>query len=141
VNLSSFAKLFSFKERNEMVDVNNAKDIAALLGQIRLLSQKHLPISHSYIPYDILLTIFTRTLNEDPPSIKALFADLKHSESGTRYHFDRLIGSGWIDLIQHGTDNRVKLCVINKNCEERLTQYLADVGQLTYEVVNGRRCR
>jgi hypothetical protein len=122
-----------------MIERKDAKNIAYLLSQIRSLSHSHLPLSHSFIPYDILLTILSHTLGDQPPSIKALFASLKHSESGTRYHFERLINMGWIDLMTHDKDSRVKLCSINKNYEARANKYLAEVEQLIFEVSNGIR--
>jgi len=122
-----------------MIELNNAKKITYLLSQIRSLSHHHLPLSHSFIPYDILLTIVSHTLSDQPPSIKALFASLKHSESGIRYHFERLKGMGWIELLPSEQDSRVRLCVINRNYEARVNKYLAEVEQLTYEVSNGIR--
>jgi hypothetical protein len=120
-----------------MIEQTNAKNVARLLSQIRNLSHAHLPLSHSFIPYDILLTIVCHTLSDRPPSIKALFASMKHSESGIRYHFERLIKMGWIDLVPYEKDSRVKLCKINKSYEVRVNKYLAEVEQLTYEVSNG----
>lgn len=122
-----------------MIEPNVAKNITYLLSQIRQLSHAHLPVSHSFIPYDILLTILSYKLSYQPPSIKALFASLKHSDSGIRYHFERLKDMGWIELLPSKQDSRVKLCVINKNYEARVNKYLAEVAQLTYEVSNGIR--
>lgn len=115
---------------------NNAKNVTRLLSQIRALSHHYLPISHSFIPYDILLTLVDRRLQDEPTSIKSLFASLKHSESGTRYHFERLLKLGWIQLKPHDTDSRVKLCEINPAFEPRVDAFLASVNRITEQARN-----
>lgn len=130
--------LFLTIVRNLMIKCNNAKKVTFLLTQIRTLSHHHLPLSHSFIPYDILLTIYSYSINDGPPSVKILFASLKHSESGIRYHFERLKSMGWIELLPSERDNRVKHCSISNKYAARISEYFAAVEQLTFEVSNDK---
>jgi hypothetical protein len=108
----------------------NAPNTIHLLHQIRRISESHLPIGSSFIPYDILLVLFKSSIEGNSVSIKALFANLSHSESGIRYHFDRLIRVGWIELHSCDKDKRVKNCVINEKYRIRVANYLNEVNLL-----------
>lgn len=41
-------------------------------------------------------------------TVKALFASLPYSDMGIRYHFDKLVKTGWIELHNGDKDNRIK---------------------------------
>lgn len=110
--------------------------VICFLSKIRILSDTHLFSTASYIPHDILVAVTLHTLREAPPPIKVLFASLKHSESGIRYHLDRLIEAGWIELIPCEKDQRVKLCVIGESYKHRVAKYLAEVERLAYELTD-----
>lgn len=117
-----------------MIESQNAKSITLLLSEIRALSHQHLPMSHSFIPYDILLSIISHKVNGNSISVKSLFASLRHSDSGIRYHFDRLISMGWISLYQDQNDNRVKLCAINEDYEPIISNYLSEIANVTKKI-------
>lgn len=117
-----------------MLESGNAKKITFLLSQIRALSHRHLPMSNSFIPYDILLLIITHKVNGDSISVKSLFASLRHSDSGIRYHFDKLISMGWISLHPHHKDSRVKLCLINEEFEDLMSNYLLEIANITKQI-------
>lgn len=79
-----------------------------LLGNIRLQTSSHLPIGHSFIPYDILIAVIKSYITNEGLTVKALFASLPYSDMGLRHHFRRLIETGWIELHATDIDARVK---------------------------------
>lgn len=117
-----------------MIESQNAKSITLLLSEIRALSHQHLPMSHSFIPYDILLLIISHEVNGQSISVKSLFSSLIYSDSGIRYHFDKLISKGWIYLSPHHRDSRVKLCKINKEFEDGIFNYLTAIANITKKI-------
>ena len=93
------------------MDRKNAKlATAQMLKKARLVTAAHLPIGSSFIPYDILLYLFHCQSSGETLSVKSLFASLPYSEMGTRYHFNRLVANGWIELVPHEKDTRMKMC-------------------------------
>ena len=80
----------------------------AALTLIRKQSAAHLPIGHSFIPYDILITVVESHTNNEELTVKALFASLPYSDMGMRYHFRKLLNDGWIELQPMNGDKRVK---------------------------------
>ena len=87
--------------------------------QIRELTNEHLPVDHSFIPYDILLQVCAAHEMNERISIKGLFSKLPFSDMGIRYHFERLVKDGWIELTPDQTDGRVKLAVPSEKLIER----------------------
>ena len=79
------------------------------LAYIREQTSLHLPIGHSYIPYDILMTVVQHSSDESELTVKVLFASLPYSAMGLRYHFRQLIDRGWIELESNESDARIKL--------------------------------
>jgi DNA-binding MarR family transcriptional regulator len=67
-----------------------------------------LPIGHSFIPFDILLTVVKNVEADNDLTVKALFASLPYSDMGIRYHFDKLVKTGWIELHNGESDSRIK---------------------------------
>jgi len=90
------------------VDINQQQFVVAALTLIRKQSAAHLPIGHSFIPYDILVTVVDSFLSDKALTVKALFATLPYSDMGLRYHFRKLIDTGWIELHAINGDARVK---------------------------------
>ena len=82
--------------------------VVATLALIRKYSAAHLPIGHSFIPYDILVTVVDSFTSNEELTVKALFATLPYSDMGLRYHFRKLVDSGWIELQAMNGDARVK---------------------------------
>jgi hypothetical protein len=84
--------------------------IANLLMCSRKTAAHHLPIGHSFIPYDLLLQAYSYYIAEyrDQLNVKSLFAGLNHSEMGKRYHLNRLLHSGWVKIESHSADARMK---------------------------------
>ncbi len=99
-----------------------SQDLAGVIRtfkQIRELSHEHLPVDHSFIPYDILLQVCASHAANERISVKGLFSKLPFSDMGIRYHFDRLVKDGWIELTPDQTDGRVKLAVPSERLLER----------------------
>jgi len=83
---------------------------AELLKKTRTVTAANLPIGHSFIPYDILLYLFHCQSIEEATTVKSLFASLPYSDMGTRYHFNRLVANGWIELVANEKYARIKVC-------------------------------
>jgi len=90
------------------VEIEQHLSVVSLLANIRQQTATHLPIGHSFIPYDILIAVAKCSLQNEELTVKALFASLPYSDMGLRHHFKRLIDSGWIELHATNTDARVK---------------------------------
>lgn len=90
------------------VDIKQQQAVVATLAFVRKQSATHLPIGHSFIPYDILVTVVDSFTNNKELTVKALFATLPYSDMGLRYHFRKLIDNGWIELHAVSGDARVK---------------------------------
>ena len=84
------------------------QSVVATLALIRKHSAAHLPIGHSFIPYDILITVVDSFTSNKDLTVKALFATLPYSDMGLRYHFRKLVDTGWIELHAVNGDARVK---------------------------------
>lgn len=102
---------------------------ALLLIKSRTVTATHLPIGHSFIPYDLLLHLFHKQSIGEPTTLKNLFASLPYSDMGSRYHFNRLISNGWIDLIQSETDLRVKTCHPTEKFKIRFEKIVNELEQ------------
>ena len=87
----------------------NKNDAVQNLLLIRKITSNHLPIGHSFIPYDILLAVINSEQTGVELSVKALFTNLPYSDMGMRYHFKQLIDKGWIQLHNYPKDARIKL--------------------------------
>ena len=86
-------------------------EILRLMRAIRRASRSNLPVDSSFIPFDILLNLLQFHQENQPVSIKTLFASLPYSDMGVRYHFRRLVKNGWVKLEQSPFDSRSKICV------------------------------
>jgi hypothetical protein len=90
------------------VEIKQQQSVVASLAHIRKVTAAHLPIGHSFIPYDILVTVVVCFTNDKELTVKALFATLPYSDSGLRYHFQKLVDTGWIELHAVNGDARAK---------------------------------
>jgi len=101
--------------RKPSVEIKSAK----LLKKTREITSTHLPIGHSFIPYDILLHVVVSHLTKKKLTVKSLFASLPYSDMGTRYHFKRLVDNGWIRLAADKNDSRNKTCHSTKKLQDK----------------------
>ena len=83
-------------------------EISQLLKELHG-SHENLPIQGSTIAYEIILIVMFFYANEEKLSLKILFANGNFTEMGARYHLNRLIKDGWLDIKQSDSDLRVKL--------------------------------
>jgi hypothetical protein len=90
------------------VEIKQQHSVVSTLALIRKQSAAHLPIGHSFIPYDILVTVVDSFTSDKELTVKALFATLPYSDMGLRYHFRKLVDGGWIELHAVNDDARVK---------------------------------
>lgn len=98
-------------------------EIQKNLNFVRRLREQlsiHLPISHSLIPLDILLTSFCGDQNGEDLTVKALFASLPYSDMGIRHHFKKLLDEGWIELHNGDKDSRLKRVRATNKLKENL---------------------
>ena len=90
------------------MEISQQQNVVAILALIRKQCATHLPIGHSFIPYDILVTVVDSFTSNKELTVKALFATLPYSDMGLRYHFRKLIDKGWIELHVVDGDARAK---------------------------------
>lgn len=104
--------------------------IVDVLQKIRLVTSSHLPIGHSTIPYDIFLHLLRCNAIEEKTTVKSLFTCLPYSDMGVRYHFNRLIENGWIDLATDNHDLRVKICYPTDKLNIRVEKLVQELNLL-----------
>ena len=90
------------------MDTNQTAKTVESLINIRKQATEFLPVGHSFIPFDILLSVFNGYADGDDLTVKSLFTELPYSDMGIRYHFNKLIKSGWIELHNGDIDQRIK---------------------------------
>jgi DNA-binding MarR family transcriptional regulator len=106
------------------------KTVAELLHLARKVSAQHLPIGHSFIPFDLLLQVYLHEVNASSRqlNIKALFAALPYSEMGMRYHLRRLIESDWLVVGKCSNDPRVRLVSATDKTRARFNRVTERLG-------------
>ena len=92
----------------KVLDLKQHSITVNALLEIRKQTTVLLPIGHSFIPLDILLTVIRGSSEGEDLTVKALFTALPYSDMGIRYHFRTLIKSGWIELHNGDKDTRIK---------------------------------
>ena len=101
--------LIGFNKNLQTMNTSKINEVTIFLMKVREVTAEHLPISHSIIPYQILLVVMFYHIRNDELSVKQLFNSGAFSEMGNRYHFKKLIQSDWIILKDHPKDFRLKL--------------------------------
>ena len=109
--------------------MSNLIKIIDLISLIRKISQKNLPVTTSFIPYDILVYLYKAYTQQQLINLKEFFLQFKHSEMGVRYHLNQLMDDGWISLAENPADKRSKVLVMNPifiaNMETMLSEIAA----------------
>jgi hypothetical protein len=90
------------------LDLKQHSPIVNALIEMRKQTTVLLPIGHSFIPFDILLTVVRGNAEGEDLTVKALFTALPYSDMGIRYHFRTLIKNGWIELHNGDKDTRIR---------------------------------
>ncbi len=78
------------------------------IKSIRKATITFLPVGHSFIPFDIIISAYCGDESGKELTVKALFASLPYSAMGIRYHFKKLLHDGWLELHNGDQDTRVK---------------------------------
>lgn len=118
------------------MEIEQQEAVISLLASIRQQSNVHLPIGHSFIPYDILLAVIEGSHKNEELTVKALFTSLPYSDMGLRHHFKRLIENGWIELHATNNDKRVK----QVKPTEKLTNRFTSLSNSIKPLLNGLSC-
>jgi hypothetical protein len=79
----------------------------ARLRLIRTFLELELEISQSTIPLDVFLIVLDHFLTETPLSLKVLFVECKHSQTGIRYHLKSLFENNWLVKVRSNDDKRI----------------------------------
>lgn len=90
------------------MDLIQHNSVINTLAEVRKQTTVLLPIGHSFIPFDILLSVMKGNEDGEDLTVKALFTALPYSDMGIRYHFRSLIKNGWIELHNGDVDTRIK---------------------------------
>lgn len=114
------------------MEIRQQQNVVAILALIRKQCATHLPIGHSFIPYDILVVVIDSFTSNKELTVKALFATLPYSDMGLRHHFRRLIDNGWIELHSVNGDARVKQI----KPTEKLSKQFLSLAQLVSPHLN-----
>jgi hypothetical protein len=106
------------------------RDIIGIIVDIREKSTRHLPIDNSLIPFDLIFKVGLAHASDENLSVKSLFADLPHSAMGMRYHLNRLLDNGWIEMLPSPSDRRSKIVRPTEKLLDRLYILSAEMKYL-----------
>ena len=82
---------------------------ASTLFHLRQRISEKLPIGNSLLSLDILIVVMMESSDSEALTVKRLFATLPYSSTGVRYHFERLLNDGWLELDDGINDKRIKI--------------------------------
>ncbi len=82
---------------------------AITLFHLRQRISKRLPIGNSLLPLDILVVVMMGFSDSEALTVKRLFATVPYSNTGLRYHLERLLNDGWLEFDTGITDKRIKI--------------------------------
>jgi hypothetical protein len=120
-----YVHMFEFSEKYKF---------AVFLKEFRTLTTSHLPIGHSFIPFDILISVYVAWLGKESLPVKTLFANLPYSDMGIRYHFNKLVKNHWILLNNDPKDLRVKVCTPSTKLLAKMDSIFGDFKRLVISV-------
>ena len=91
--------------------------------ELRSATMDTLPVSDqaaSRIRHDILIWLSASWTNNTSLTVKQLYAELPHSDSAIRQHFDQLLNEGWIKLVGDDSDRRIRYIIPSQQLVEKL---------------------
>jgi len=103
------------------LDLKQHSSVINALAEVRKQTTVLLPIGHSFIPFDILLTVVRGNAEGEDLTVKALFTALPYSDMGIRYHFRTLIKNGWLELHNGDKDTRIRRVKPTEKLVKRFT--------------------
>lgn len=107
--------------------MNHQTKIIELIDLIRHISQKNLPETTSFIPYDLLVYMYSAYSKQQPVNLKELFLQFQHSEMGVRFHLQRLMDDGRIYLVKNPKGGRSKVLVMSPRFIANMEEMLGEI--------------
>lgn len=106
----------------------SSSKLIGLLSIIRKEISSQLPVGHSFIPFDILLSVMKGDPEGGRLTVKELFTSLPYSDMGIRYHFRLLIKDGWITIENGDRDARLRFVRPTEQLKNKFTLLLQELG-------------
>jgi len=100
------------------------------LEKIRALCIKHLDISQSVIPYDILTVVYQAELSGNSITVKELLLKLPFSDMGIRYHLKKLIADDWIEIVPTTGDKRRRIIKSREKLTEQMNCLTTELNKI-----------
>ena len=101
---------------------------------IRRSALEHLPVqdqASSRIRYDILIWLAVAWSDSRILTVKQLYAEVPHSDSAIRHHFEELFSEGWVRLEGDNSDRRLRYVKISSELESRFIKWGNDINSIT----------
>lgn len=127
--------LIGFNSIQENMNLKKINEVTHLLMKVREVTNAHLPISHSIIPYQILLVVMYHHIRNEKLSVKKLFNSGSFSEMGNRYHYRILLENKWIHLEDNPADFRLKLITPSEKLLQAFSVITGDLETAFSEVL------
>ena len=124
-----------FNSIQENMNIQKINEVTHLLMKVREVTNAHLPISHSIIPYQILLVVMYHHIRNEKLSVKQLFNSGSFSEMGNRYHYRILLENKWIHLQDNPADFRLKLITPSEKLLQAFSVITGDLETAFSEVL------
>ena len=124
-----------FNSIQENMNIQKINEVTHLLMKVREVTNAHLPISHSIIPYQILLVVMYHHIRNEKLSVKQLFNSGSFSEMGNRYHYRILLENKWIHLEDNPADFRLKLITPSEKLLQAFSLITGDLETAFSEVL------
>ncbi|NBQ88621.1 MAG: hypothetical protein EBU07_14360 [Betaproteobacteria bacterium] len=90
---------------------------------LRRWMQMRTPRGNSEIAQDLLVLVAYGTLVGQPVSVKALVAELPHSEAGVRKQLALCRSEGWVEYRVHPGDGRVRVLIASRKLLDFFRHY------------------
>ena len=109
------------------------KQVFQTILDIRRSALEHLPVqdqASSRIRYDILIWLAVAWSNSKLPTNKQLYAEMPHSDSAIRHHFEELFSEGWVTLEGDNSDRRLRYVNISCQLETSFIDWGKDIKSI-----------
>ena len=103
-------------------DVDVAAFVEGLIN-LRRWVQARAPLVDSDIAQDLLALVAYGTLVGQPVSVKAVIAELPHSEAGVRKQLALCRSEGWVEYRVHQADGRVRMLTASRKLLDFFEHY------------------
>ncbi len=103
-------------------DVHVAAFVEGVIN-LRRWTQLRAPRVNSEIAQDLLVLVAHGTLVGQPVSVKAVIAELPHSEAGVRKQLALCRSEGWVEYRVHPGDGRVRVLTASRKLLDFFKHY------------------